>query len=117
MTRPATQTERFDHDRDLRKYDQHAPVVSRKLLLQTNGMIVLETRGPGYVKSSIARDLRYRLQYKSIQGWWAITGWFEDELTARQMLREANPNISWRLVAFNDHGAIPLPNSWRGYCQ
>jgi hypothetical protein len=120
MTRAATQAERFDHDRDLRKHDscdQRGPIVSRKLLLQANGMIVLETRGDRFVHTSAARDLRYRLQYKSTKGWWEITGWFEDELTARQMLREANPNICWRLVASNEHGAIALPNSWRGYCQ
>lgn len=113
MTRMATQDERFDHDRDLRK---HETAEHRRLVLQQNGMIVLETRGGKFVRTSVARDLRYRLQYKSIQGWWDISGWFEDELTARQMLREANPNISWRLVAFNEHGAIALPNSWRGYC-
>lgn len=89
----------------------------RRLVLQENGMIVLETRGDRFVRTSAARDLQYRLQYKSIKGWWEITGWFEDELTARQMLREANPNIRWRLVAYNEHGAIALPNSWRGYCS
>src|SRR6267154_229520 len=88
---------------------------TNRLKLETNGMIVLETRGHNFVRTSVARDLHYRLQYKSIKGWWEITGWFDDELTARQMLREANPNISWRLVASNEHGAISLPNSWRGW--
>lgn len=93
------------------------PAEKHRLVLQQNGMIVLETRGHNFVRTSAARDLRYRLQYKSIKGWWAITGEFEDEMTARQMLREANPNIQWRLVASNEHGAVALPKSWRGYCS
>lgn len=88
----------------------------RKLLVQQNGMIVLEVRGDRFVRQSAARDLCYHLEYKSVRGWWKITGWFEDDMTARQCLREANPNIEWRLVARNDDGEVVLPKNWQGYC-
>lgn len=90
------------------------PAIDRRLIVQSNGWIVLETRTPTSVHTGPARDLVFRLQYKSIKGWWAITGEFHDELTARQALREANPNIQWRLVASNEHGAVVLPKGWNG---
>jgi hypothetical protein len=89
---------------------------TRKLVVQSNGWIVLETRGDRFVQTSPARDLVYRLQYKSTKGWWEVTGEFHDEMTARQALREANPRIQWRLVASNEHGIVALPKGWRGRC-
>lgn len=96
---------------------QQARPETNRLLVQENGMIVLETRGANFVRTGIARDLRFHLEYRSIKGWWTVTGWFEDEMTARQMLREANPNIQWRLVATNEYGSVALPKGWQGYCR
>lgn len=90
---------------------------SSKLILQSNGWIVLEVRGARFVHWGPARGLRYRLEYKSIKGWHPISGWFEDDMTARQVLRESNersPRIAWRLVAFNDDGEVALPKGWEG---
>ena len=93
------------------------PIETRKLVVQSNGWIVLETRGDRFVSSGPARDLVFRLQYKSTKGWWAITGEFTDDLTARQVLRECqkeSPRIEWRLVASNEHGVVALPKGWEG---
>lgn len=87
---------------------------THKLVVQSNGWIVVETRGDRFVRTSPARDLVYRLQYKSTQGWWSVTGEFHDDITARQCLREANPHIQWRLVASNSHGSVALPKQWTG---
>lgn len=88
----------------------------QKLVLQDNGMIVLEETGDNFVRTSAAKGVTFTLEYKSVQGWQAISGHFEDEMTARQVLREANPRISWRLVAHKD-GCKPLPikKGWKGY--
>ena len=87
---------------------------THKLVVQSNGWIVLETRGDRFVRTSPARDLVFHLQYKSTQGWWSMTGEFHDDITARQCLREANPRIQWRLVASNDYGSVVLPKGWEG---
>lgn len=83
--------------------------------VQSNGAVVLETRGPDFVRSGFARNLRYALEYKSAGGSWVrVHGEYDDEGAARRALRESNPRIIWRLVAFNEFGAVALPKGWQG---
>lgn len=89
---------------------------THKLLVQSNGWIVLETRGDRFVRTGPARDLRYHIEYKSVRGWHPIHSTFEDDITVRQILREhqeRSPRIQWRLVASNEHGSVALPKEWR----
>lgn len=84
--------------------------------VQSNGAVVLRTRGPNFVRTGFAPDLRFALEYKAAGGSWVrIHGEYDDERKARRALAESNPRIIWRLVAFNEFGAVALPKGWQGY--
>lgn len=89
-----------------------------KLKLQQNGMIVIETHGENFVRTSVAHDVSFMLEYKTCAGTWEkISGSYSDEITARQILRECNPRIQYRLVALHADciGQVALPKSWQGW--
>lgn len=89
--------------------------MAEKLVLQSNGLIVLETRGDRFVRSSAALNLIFRLEYRLADGSWKALCYYRDDMTARQCLREANKGFYWRLVASNEVGELVLPRRWDGY--
>lgn len=91
--------------------------VTRRLRVNKNGAIVLETREPGRINSGFAGDLVYHLEYKSTAGWVKIYGTYEHDTLARKALQAANRKITWRLVASNEHGSVALPRNWRGFVR
>lgn len=86
--------------------------------VQSNGAVVLQTRDSGFVRTGFAHNVRYALEYKAANGSWVrLHGEYDDGRTARQALAESNPRIIWRLVAFNEFGAVALPKGWTEWCQ
>lgn len=98
--------------------DHAAAALKHRLLVQSNGWIVLETRGDGFVHSLGAPDLVYHLEWKAADGsWQRLTGELRDDATARMALREANPRIIWRLVAACGELTVVIPKNWKGACR
>lgn len=91
--------------------------VTRRLRVNSNGWIVLETRSPGCINSGVAHDLSYHLEYKSTAGWVKVHGTYDNDRDARAARGAANRKITWRLVASNEHGSVALPPSWRGFVR
>lgn len=89
--------------------------VTRRLLVHKNGVIALETREPGSITTGFAGDLIYHLEWRSVKGWVALHGTYDNDREARAALAAANKRIIWRLVASNEHGSVVLPRGWRGY--
>lgn len=87
-----------------------------QLKVQANGMIVVETTGRGFVKTTGARNLQYVLEWLATNGiWQRLSGTFDDERKAREALEDTNRHINWRLVAFNEQGEVALPKKWSGF--
>lgn len=88
-----------------------------RMHVQKNGHIVVTSRQRGLISTRGARDLQYRLEWFSNQGWQVLSGEIADERAAREALagqRDRNPSIRWRLVAFNNIGRATVPSNWRG---
>lgn len=91
--------------------------MATRLIVQSNGVICEKRTAPGRTQWTGARDLRFRLEWLSDRGWWQFPGNVVDEGAARRMFREQrkrNRSIRWRLVAFNEIGAVALPAKWQG---
>lgn len=94
-------------------------MMRRKLIVQNNGYIIEKIVHPGIIGARIARDLRYRIEWWSNQGWVMLGTEISDEGQARREFkaqRERNRSIRWRLVAFNAIGDVALPRNWSGPC-
>lgn len=91
--------------------------VTRRLRVNSNGVIALVTREPGRISSCFAGDLVYHLEYKSTKGWVRLHGTFNNDREARAARLAVNPKITWRLVASNEHGSVALPRNWRGFVR
>lgn len=91
--------------------------VTRRLRVQSNGWIVLETRSPGSIHTGPPGDLVYHLEYKSTSGWVKVHGTYDNDRDARAARAAANRKIIWRLVASNEHGSVALPRNWRGFVR
>jgi hypothetical protein len=92
------------------------PVIKRRLTVNKGHFICLETRQPGSVSSSIARDLVFHIEWFSNNGWVRFSV-LTDPLTARNEYaaqRKRNRTIRWRLTANNEHGTVELPKKWNG---
>jgi hypothetical protein len=99
-------SETHDHKPD-------APNIRQRLILQSNGIIALETRQPGMTRVSGAQDLRFRIDLKTNKGWKAHAE-YDSQRTARQAYGERNRFFRWRMIAFNQIGQVRLPDSWKG---
>jgi hypothetical protein len=88
-------------------------LLTSRMLVNRNGLFVIETRSPGLVSTAIAHGVSIELQHKMRDGAWDTVAVFANGRDARH----ARQQSKWRcrLIASNEHGRCVIPAAWRGY--